>query len=887
MSNWVNSINKNGSTSKLVSYNTTKLPDHSCVYVTTVKDTFRLEKTSTLTADGYTVVQPNSGSGRWIREFKSSPDWAQQNTWYIDPIFGGDENDGYTSITALKTHEEFRHRVGKNVIKQATIVHVLNDLPPTDPFIIDSESIYLRDSGFVPLTYVGTKTQVASGTFSSFTPRVTSTNTPNQGTSSLISNWDGYVGGGYLVVMTSGSALGAVAYVAKNLGGGAARFSSFYDQNAIVEKTPSSSDSFIIVRVTKIPFYFIAPVPSTIVYKNLYFQVNFNSSPAPAIGLIGAVAGTSTSFYECIFDTHLNTSSYMIYSNCGFLGTQNSFESCIASLNAGIVIGDPVNYSGTDFFCAAGCDVSFTDGTLFEKVSLDVTNGAYVRIYDAGFFDAPTGRPAISVVTEGRARFQIVWGAGAATFGCVLDMSGKVGLFAGAGAVTVTGGVGDVSINGTTQPWGLMPFIDQNSEASVIVPGLSPVNQVGGGGGGGSSGNSGIVITQPHWYIDPINGNDGYSGLDALHPLKTDAERQRRWGIASKVSIGVDIHYLNDVPTSDPFNLDVWIGKDGYINVYGTPVVTRTSTFTAVTALNRNANQCLEVTDGSFNWSAQIGKQVYIPSGARAGSHAWVAKSISSGVARLSPMDTLPINELHADLISSHVTPVNGDTYQLRTLTQLPTGLVIINIATSVYSDAQNVNFTDLHLLGTFGNNGSITSPAFFPIYHSRCWLDGIVLNGDVHLIQGCRLSTVTILGGIATCLSGLVDHYIFTGVSPNINLDGDILFQGLTASAMQAGYIFLANVAMFDSSSDGMALGADSQIITGPFIFGGDLLWGTNNAGHGVSVSYDNKFAYTTRPTINAGLGMGREVSIGGVEMLWSDVPYINDSSQSSVVAI
>jgi len=53
--------------------------------------------------------------------------WLTQPYWYVDPTNGNDENDGYTSLTALKTPNEIQRRWGceKPYLTQTTTIYLL------------------------------------------------------------------------------------------------------------------------------------------------------------------------------------------------------------------------------------------------------------------------------------------------------------------------------------------------------------------------------------------------------------------------------------------------------------------------------------------------------------------------------------------------------------------------------------------------------------------------------------------------------------------------------------------------------------------------------------------------------------------------------------------
>ena len=85
--------------------------DGTLLPMASLRDTWMLDKSATLAADGITVIVPLSGSGRWIRSGQSSLFWRSQDTWHIDQAAGNDENDGLTAGTAISSHEEFQRRI--------------------------------------------------------------------------------------------------------------------------------------------------------------------------------------------------------------------------------------------------------------------------------------------------------------------------------------------------------------------------------------------------------------------------------------------------------------------------------------------------------------------------------------------------------------------------------------------------------------------------------------------------------------------------------------------------------------------------------------------------------------------------------------------------------
>jgi hypothetical protein len=66
---------------------------------------------------------------------------------------------------------------------------------------------------------------------------------------------------------------------------------------------------------------------------------------------------------------------------------------------------------------------------------------------------------------------------------------------------------------------------------------------------------------------------------------------------------------------------------------------------------------------------------------------------------------------------------------------------------------------------------------------------------------------------------------------------------------------------------------------------FGATPDWGTNNAGHGVVVSSGGYSSYVTKPTINSGLGAGREAKVGGTDKEYSAIPHVEATNNAALV--
>jgi hypothetical protein len=101
--------------------------DGEVAYVSSVRRYFQIVRDDpTLAANGSAVIATFSGNGYWVALDFQSDAWSYQPTWYIDGTNGNDENDGATSVTALRSWAEFRRRV--RLLAVSMTVYILSDL---------------------------------------------------------------------------------------------------------------------------------------------------------------------------------------------------------------------------------------------------------------------------------------------------------------------------------------------------------------------------------------------------------------------------------------------------------------------------------------------------------------------------------------------------------------------------------------------------------------------------------------------------------------------------------------------------------------------------------------------------------------------------------------
>jgi hypothetical protein len=151
-----------------------------------------------------------------------------QNTWWIDPAAGSDANDGLTEPTAIKTFAELARRWGPGLptVPQNTTIHVLGDVPVTDPIQIQ---ISIPDDVLVEVKQETTNI-VRSGTVTAVVAMNPAAQQPWVVTDTSVANWAAEIG--MRLRVTSGPNVGIISWVAKDLGAAAARISNTVTDNA-------------------------------------------------------------------------------------------------------------------------------------------------------------------------------------------------------------------------------------------------------------------------------------------------------------------------------------------------------------------------------------------------------------------------------------------------------------------------------------------------------------------------------------------------------------------------------------------------------------------------------------------------------------------------------
>lgn len=240
---------------------------HVEAVVATVRDVFYLDRTSTLTADGITVVTALGGTGRWIRRQFSDPFWQAVTSWGIDPAqtFGTPGNDEAVGSPSapLKSMAEWRRRVRGAIYLSNVTIKVLSSSTNVDDGIIEGVS---TPSLTVFITVFGTPTVLFSGTVSSY--QAYSGNTRGTFVDTALTSWTASGGistsaGGGRFVRRQGSGARPYGPLLKDMGSKTVMFDVLgnWDETAVTgvaslpsEVNLSNGDTYEVVSMPSWPY---------------------------------------------------------------------------------------------------------------------------------------------------------------------------------------------------------------------------------------------------------------------------------------------------------------------------------------------------------------------------------------------------------------------------------------------------------------------------------------------------------------------------------------------------------------------------------------------------------------------------------------------------------
>lgn len=380
------------------------------------------DSVSTLTADGQYIINPPSGSGKWIRQFWGHDFYRQASTLYLDSVNGNDENDGITSGTPIKTFKETAFRLGGRITSTLTL-KIISSTVTTDTAdwlnLISAPGCNLIISAFTqPVTRTGTVTSATGGT--GVEPTLTD---------SGVTTWTEI---GSKVLLTSGVSSGAFAFVMKDKGSGTARLSHWFKGDfSALATVPSGGDTYAVINMLSLNWTGNPILP----------EVTSDSSQTSTVQLENLAISGSTAT-RC---------SKLLGSGCSFIVSFNAAGSEGVTLRGCYT---PVySSSGTSTITLTACGVkgavqafnghsiSATD-LIVQGTGIAVSNGSVVVLTSPGIFDS-----AIALqVNNAKAALQTSWFGTGNTTVCLAQYHGLIRIIGG--FVPTCTGVTEVNLEG-------------------------------------------------------------------------------------------------------------------------------------------------------------------------------------------------------------------------------------------------------------------------------------------------------------------------------------------------------------------------------------------------------------------------------------------------------
>ncbi|HTQ41663.1 MAG TPA: hypothetical protein VMI75_02825 [Polyangiaceae bacterium] len=407
-----------------------------------------------------------------------------------------------------------------------------------------------------------------------------------------------------------------------------------------------------------------------------------------------------------------------------------------------------------------------------------------------------------------------------------------------------------------------------------------------------------LSLSQATWFVDPVNGKDTNDGSTPATAIQSFAELSRRWGkgnVLTPAGGTTTVTLLNSAPPSDPLNFNV--GLNGTTLAFVGTVLSETPlAVTAVRAKNRAANTpwalTLTSTAASFIFARILDQTQSAPGNP---GYFFGVKDEGADVLRVSE----PILADYTPFV-----PVNTDTFVVQTLTEFTPGAMTVNGSGATvfpFPHGGNLTFTDLQVASQFALLSDVgiqlqlvgcvvTAPGEMRLGSSFLnVITNSVLGGPFHLAWAVGSFTLFEAGAIVGLPAGPPTFIV--DISCTLRFSFDVLLQGLLGgAAVLSGTRWLFDtIGIFDSLPGGPGgqnpTGAGIYIspgATGAVTFQdedptGPAIWGSGNAGAGITVGSNATFSYdpTFNPAPMSITGAGGDFTLAGNAASWA--PPVN----------
>lgn len=413
---------------------------------------------------------------------------------------------------------------------------------------------------------------------------------------------------------------------------------------------------------------------------------------------------------------------------------------------------------------------------------------------------------------------------------------------------------------------------------------------------------------QPTWYFNSAAANNRDTGLDAAHPLRDLEELHRRLGRGTWVfKQPTTITIAGSYASTDPLYMPAaYSGDAGQLTIQGAAAtVLATGTISTFTAFNAGS-QALDTitvawTTGGSSFAPYIGKFMRVTSGPRAGVTWLISRDLLSNTAEItSPGISAPLTGgLQLAYGFTRTVPVATDPFEIVSLPSAYCGELNFGAATTIAtgSSVSRVLLTGLalhwttvtHTIDNFNAPG-VTGGAVV-VNASNCELSCFTSNVAQQFrgIQnafpdGCALigQNVAMQANLHHRAGGTAAHHFILSSAIAVISQGELL-EGAALTVSGGGRTSLTSMRQFRDSGFGVNLQTGANVT-----FGSDV-WGTGNPGPGIIINSMSRAQYTSGspPTINAGLGIGREVRLGDRDVLYADLPMTSRGASMEFSAV
>ncbi len=419
--------------------------------------------------------------------------------------------------------------------------------------------------------------------------------------------------------------------------------------------------------------------------------------------------------------------------------------------------------------------------------------------------------------------------------------------------------------------------------------------------------------SQTDWAIDPLLGNDENTGTIAS-PLASGPELARRWGTWGTIANNTILQIVSSLPLDNPLRIQINLplAPNGATAtrfvIKGIRTQAATGALTGYTPLSRTTGATTRNTiTATFDFTSHVNKTIRLTSGTGLG---YAAQIQIGGVnsATITPWTLEVTSDTAVPASAPLLQPagiISGDSFEILDCPSLG-GCYLISLAGgggmngATTSTSSAVQIKNIKAPTNVASSTSINTPNIqslspaIPIYVLSCDL------GSNNLGCGLIRCQNTLISAGILCSNGLVSASTrFTSGGTKVGgtaliitaggvamFDGDFAFtvvlgvgDGSSVASLWPAFARLGNVGFFiPAGLDVVRIDASGfiQCRVGDYVT--SIVYGSSTgAGYGIRVISGGKMNYVTKPTINAGLGVGRETIVGGTDTLYAAIPFVN----------